>query len=82
MWISLEGEGWGVGFGGYNLTIHLGPVVTALLITFDTQRLDALVGKPCRVVLKDGQCESIGHFVKDRWFSYRTVLHQFTQSAQ
>lgn len=82
-WLSLEGDGWGCGYGGYcigkgylgadEFTAADGNGLVAMMEIMDVVGVDKwedLKGKYCRV-----QCESwgspikiIGNLMKDRWF--------------
>lgn len=60
LWLQLQGDGWGVGYGGYSLdqwdeqegrrvgSSLLADLILALFDTFEVDSLDKLKGKPCR----------------------------------
>lgn len=88
MGVWLEGDGWGVMYGGFALdrydktlkrrvgTELLAECVLRLLETFKVQQLDELKGKPCRVETEGagGRALKIGHFTQNRWFSFKDTI--------
>lgn len=89
--LTLEGEGWGVGFGGYALNAYddvkrdrvghamLAEAVMRLLRTFEVNEVSKLKGLPCRVDTEGcgGRAHRIGHFLKDRWFSWQELADEY-----
>jgi hypothetical protein len=92
MGVWLEGDGWGVMFGGYTLdrwsdekkrregTELLAECVLRLLDTFKVGRLSDLSGLPCRVETEGwcGKVQRIGHFTQNRWFSFADTCAEVT----
>ena len=72
--LAVEAEnGWcGCFMPTYNLTLHIGYIIKALMETLDEnddnpKSFSSLVGKPCRVISSMPSFVGIGHFIKDRW---------------
>lgn len=69
-WLSLDYGGSGQGFGGYRLGgtfTHY--VIMGILDTLEVARWEDLKGKPCRAKIEDGTVVSVGHYLKDQWFT-------------
>lgn len=85
MWLSLEGSGWGCGFGGYCLGKgYLGAKqfegsakgmesIMRIMNVVGVDCFTALKGKYVRVELEGpgGGISRIGHITEDKWFSYK-----------
>lgn len=83
-WLYLEGDGCGVGFGGYALDAYdkakgkrvaLGvgfDAIAEILHTLDLRSWEELPGTFIRANTDGpgGRCSKIGHLMKDRWFSF------------
>lgn len=69
--LYLEGDGWGCGFGGFSLQNTSTKFISQILSTFEVNTWEKLKDLPCRCVIKDHSIEKIGHFVKDKWFSFK-----------
>lgn len=82
--LFLDGDGWGVGFGGYGLdgwdeeqqkSIAKSGVglefIKAILETVGVEKWEDLKGKHIRADLEGGwgKCLRIGHIMKDKWFN-------------
>ena len=75
IWIFVQIEGGGQGFGGYLLSHmdrdpspHLAAWITGLFKLFEVETLEALKGEPCRVDADFGRIYRIGHLLRDDWF--------------
>ena len=69
-WLYLDYGGSGQGFGGYRLGgefTHY--VIMGILDTLEIARWEDLKGKPCRAKIEDGTIVSVGHYLKDQWFT-------------
>lgn len=72
-WIILEGDGWGVGFGGENLKVdnrcYQWLQGIAQVLELPQQYCDNdLIGKIVRTKIERNECIAIGHPIKDQWF--------------
>lgn len=68
LWIRLEYDGSGQGFGGWKLGgafTHY--FIYGVLMALEVESWEKLKGKPCRVILADGKAVAIGHFLKEQW---------------
>lgn len=89
LWISLEFDGGGQGYGGYALdqwdekkkerigTDYGCQCIINLLNTFDVINWSKLENIYCRVEREEGwsgKILRIGHVVEDRWFSFEDTL--------
>ena len=90
-WITLEGNGWGCGFGGYALDkwdetqndridIPLfGWFVRRVLETLKVDTWEEVKGKLIRAEV--GRCgesiPAIGHIIEDRWFRPREEIEEY-----
>lgn len=86
-WVTLEGDGWGVGFGGYALdrwdeaqhrrvgTAYGLDFLMGILDTLQVETWEQLKGQHIRVVFDSpfGKPIKIGHITKDRWFDPSTL---------
>lgn len=85
-WITLEGAGWGVGYGGYcigkgylgadEFKAENGYGLEAMMQIMDVvgvEKWEQLVGKYVRVERGDlgSSVDIIGNIVKDKWFDLR-----------
>ena len=71
--LHLEGDGWGVSFGGYRMDGAYGMAcLRELLETLEVGKYEDLKGMYVRCVNTGlgGRCLAIGHLLKDRWFSF------------
>lgn len=71
------------GFGGYNLNPDnsmAGYVIDGLLKTFDKRNISKLKGTPVRIKRKskNGIIEEIGHFMEDKWFSFKDFAEELS----
>lgn len=88
----LEGDGWGVSYGGYSLG-RAGTYIKReeiessgegfksilqIMWTLETDSLANLRGKYCRVATKGWgeNVKIIGHLIKDRWFDYGSFFEK------
>lgn len=83
MWLTLEGEGWGIGYGGYCLGKgYLGAdtfegsaksleYIMRIMDTVGVERFSDLKGKYVRMVNPGlgGCADIIGNIIEDKWFS-------------
>ena len=73
-YITLEGDGWGIIFGGYCLK---GPAAAdwiervSSVLELPNFNEKSMIGKIIRVKISDKSVEAIGHPVKDKWFCPR-----------
>jgi hypothetical protein len=70
-WLVLEGDSWGIGFGGYVLTgAAAADWIEQVASTLDLPDFNekSLVGKIIRVKLTGSMAVAIGHPIKDKWF--------------
>lgn len=71
-WLHLDYGGAGQGFGGYRLGgefTHY--VIMGILETLEVDSWEKLKGTPVRAKIEDGTVVSIGHYLKDQWFTPR-----------
>ena len=85
--LTIEGDGWGCGFGGYCLdrwyadigehssTDGYGAIIE-LMKTLEVESWEDLKGKFVRVETDGwgGKIIRIGHLLKDKWFSFKEYL--------
>ena len=90
-WLMLDGDGWGVGFGGYALDGYdetkkrrIGAAfgaeyVRALLDTLGIESWEKLPGTVVRVETEGwgGKVQRIGHALKERWFDPAELAKEF-----
>ena len=72
--LTLEGDCWGVGFGGYRMDGPRGmDCLKELLETLEVGKYEDLQGMYVRMISEGvgGRCLAIGHLLKDRWFSFK-----------
>lgn len=79
--LTIEGDGWGCGFGGYALASWVdvqkpgcgAGAIVMLLRTLDLQQWEQLSGTYVRVKTEGwgGKILAIGHVIKDQWFSFK-----------
>lgn len=72
VYIKLKGDSWGQSYGGYDMReLHMAISIEKLLETFEVDCINKLKDLPLRVERSEtGLISKIGHFVKDRWFSF------------
>lgn len=85
-WLSLEGRGWGCGYGGYcigkgylgakEFSAENGEGLVAIMKVMDVvgvEKWEDLKGKYCRVVTKSwGEpITTIGNLIEDKWFDIK-----------
>ena len=88
-YITIEGDGWGCGTGGYCLdhwcqsTGHYHSsdgygAIIELMKTFDVESWEDLKGQYCRVESEGwgGKITKIGHLMKDKWFSWKEYFDE------
>lgn len=83
-WLTLEGAGWGCGYGGYcighgfldadEFTADTGDGLVAMMKIMDTigvERWEDLKGRYCRVELESwgSRITTIGNIMKNKWFN-------------
>ena len=80
-YLYLKYDGGGQGFGGYGLDtynvakkkreghVFCGVFILCVLNTLEVESWEKLPGTPCRVRASWNKVESIGHYLKDQWFS-------------
>lgn len=76
--LTLEGDGWGVGFGGYRMDGPRGmDCLKELLETLEVGKYEDLKGMYVRMISEGvgGRCLAIGHLLKDRWFSFEQFFN-------
>ena len=90
--IILEGNGWGVSYGGYNLGRAGAYIkreeiessgkcfesILQIMWTLGTDSLVNLKGKYCRVATKGwgSSVKIIGNLIKDKWFDYDSFFEK------
>ncbi len=87
--LALEGDGWTSTVGGYSLKEDTKPdspdktgfFVKRLLEVFDKNWFSELKDLPCRVLVEDGEVRSIGHFLKECWFTPEVEMFPSTEEA-
>lgn len=73
-WLHIE-HGWGnQGFGGYGLYYpdkpdNMGKFIWRCLETLEVHDWSELRGKTLRIKIDDGLIRSIGHIIRDQWFT-------------
>lgn len=94
-YVHLEGDGWGVGFGGYAMDSwdqskkrRLGTAfgteyILRLLDVIGVSKWEDLKGKYCRVETEGlgGGARRIGHITKDKWFDPKALAEEFKDEA-
>lgn len=74
--VHVEHEHGQQGFGGYSMSV--GPAmkhwVLGVLDVLEVHTWEKLPGTYCRVKVEDGLIASIGHIIKDQWFSPKKSL--------
>ncbi len=89
-WLTLEGSGWGVGFGGYcigkgylgsdDFEADNGWGLEAMMRIMDVVGVDTwekLEGQFVRVKITDGwggSCRCIGNLMNDKWFDIKAFF--------
>ncbi len=87
-YVTVSGDGWGCGFGGYALdqydkdqkkrigTAYGMEFIKRLLETLEVRTWEELKGVPVRVESEGlgGQIKRIGHFRKNHWFDPAELL--------
>ena len=82
--LSLKGDGWGVGFGGYALDTYNKELnkriptakgfgaIKAIMDTLEVEKWEDIPGTYIRAETEGwgGKCKKIGHLMKDKWFSF------------
>lgn len=87
MWVHLDYGGSGQAFGGYQLyhktsweentkdnKNYAGHFITRVLETVGAESFQSLKGMSCRVKASHTGADSIGHFLKDKWFTPKDEL--------
>lgn len=88
--ITLEGEGWGVIYGGYKLgtgaldsdtfegSAKGMEAIMRIMDTVGVTDLQDMTGKYVRVELEGwgGTVDKIGNIIKDKWFSYKEFFRK------
>ena len=88
--LTLEGAGWGCGFGGYALDTWDGTkrervgtaigfnAIIKLMKTLDVENWEELKGKLVRVETEGwgGRITKIGHIIKNQWFSFEEFFEK------
>jgi len=89
-YVTVEGEGWGGGFGGYGLDQYIPEkkerigtaygleFIKRILSTLEVSSWENLRGTPVRVETEGpgGRILRIGHFKKKRWFDPQELLKE------
>ena len=89
MWLTLEGSGWGCGFGGYCLGKgYLGAKefegsakgmesIMRIMDVVGVKHFTDLKDKYVRAELEGwgGRINRIGHIAEDKWFSYKEFFN-------
>ena len=83
-YLTIEGDGWGCGFGGYCLDhwcVDIGEhsstdgygAIIELMKTLEVENWEDIKGKFVRVETDGwgGKIIRIGHLMKDKWFSFK-----------
>ena len=90
MWLTVEGDGWGCGFGGYCLGKgFLGAKefngsakgmesIMRIMDTVGVEKFSSLKGCYVRAELEGvgGGISRIGHITENKWFSYKDVFKE------
>lgn len=77
--LTVKGDGWGCGFGGYRMDgSHGMECVKDLLYTMKIGSLEELKNTYCRIMSEgfNGRIRAIGHLIEDRWFSFETFFRE------
>lgn len=87
--LTIEGSGWGCGFGGYCLDYWFAETgerrssdgygaIIELMKTLGVDSWESLKGQYVRVEIEgwDGKILRVGHFMKDKWFSFKDYFEQ------
>lgn len=93
IWITLMGNGWGCGFGGYRMDPSpsqkpgdskdvMAFWMKGLCWVLEVDDFLKLQGKHCRAVLAEGTVKKIGHLIKDRWFDPAELQVQISSGKQ
>jgi hypothetical protein len=72
-WVSVEGNGCGVSFGGYDLRHYGSDMLMKIIEAVGAHSWESLKGLNCRI-RSDGlgsTAKAIGHIVEDRWYEPR-----------
>lgn len=91
--LCLEGDGWGGNYGGYALdsfdrqkgkrvgTAMGFDAVIELMKTLEVETWESLKGKyvRCKFDRPYGKIVSIGHLMKERWFSFEDFFAEVTE---
>ena len=64
--LNLKWEGSGQSFGGYTLTV---PFIVRILDTLGVENWEALPGTMLRIDSEIHKIHSIGHIIKEQWFT-------------
>lgn len=92
--LTLEGDGWGIGYDSYSLGRYwacsktyegdsrAGRVLMELMSTIGVNNFQDLVGQYVRVELEStfGPVHSIGNIITDKWFSFAEILKDTSNS--
>jgi hypothetical protein len=90
-WLHLDYGSSGQGFGGYSLYLpksfahftekgdFAGHFIFRCMEIADATTWDAIVGKSIRVKIENGLVVSIGHIVKDDWFTPSEDFNRMSQ---
>jgi hypothetical protein len=96
-YLHLDFGGSGQGFGGYSLDQHNGErnansrrigtaygleFIKRILETLEVGKWEKLPGTHLRVKADHGKVHSIGHFIKDQWFTPETDLAAFAKGGE
>lgn len=87
LWLTLNGNGWGVGYGGYGIGKgYVGAaefkgytkgteLIMRVMDTIGVARFQELLGKYVRVAVNfsadGGRVNIIGHIIEDKWFDIK-----------
>ena len=95
-WLHLEGDGWGVGFGGYGLDSYdkdakkrIGHAygmafIMGVLDVVGVDSWEKLKGQHVRVETEGwgGKAHRIGHIMSDKWFDPKALAESMKGGAQ
>jgi anti-sigma regulatory factor (Ser/Thr protein kinase) len=96
-WLTLEGYGWGVGYGGYcigkgylgadEFSAENGGGLVAMMRIMDTvgvEKWEDLVGKYCRVQTEGwgGKITTIGNIMNDKWFDIDKFFKEYKEQEK
>lgn len=86
--LCVEGDGWGCMFGGYSLDHWCASIgeyssqdgygaIIELMKTLEVESWEELKGQFVRVEVEGwgGKIIKIGHFMKDKWFSFKEYFN-------